>query len=83
MAKARNTPESRIAGMAMMAPMATTISPANSSASSHGMPIQWAKWPIAAAPTAAKPYWQSETSPDTRTRSPTEMKRMTSSRPNV
>ena len=59
-ASARKTPDSRMAGMAMNAPTGTATSAASSRANSHGMPAL-VKCPIAAAPMAAKPYWQRET----------------------
>ena len=49
-----------MAGMAMNAPTGTATSAASSRAISHGMPAL-VKCPIAAAPMAAKPYWQRET----------------------
>ena len=75
-ASARKTPDSRMAGMAMNAPTGTATSAASSRANSQGMPAL-VKCPIAAAPMAAKPYWQSETWREVRSRSPSERMRIT------
>ncbi len=81
MANAKNTPDSRMAGMAMMAPIGTATKPANSRATAQGRPSPEVKWPMAAAPTAAKAYWHSDTCPDTRTRMPNDRTRITSISP--
>ena len=70
-----------MAGMAMMAPIGTATRPASRSDSSQGIPKLWAKCPMAAAPTAAKPYWQSETCPEIRTSRPRDRIRITSTSP--
>ena len=64
--------------MAMMAPTGTATSPANSSDNSQGRPNEVVKCAMAAAPTAAKAYWHSETCPAWRIRRPSERNRMTS-----
>ena len=76
-ASARNTPDRRMAGIAMIAPTGTATSPASSSASSHGTPWSVTRWPKAAAPTAANAYWHSDTWPDSCTRSPSDRNRIT------
>ena len=60
-ASARNTPDNRMAGMAMIAPIGTAISPARSTAGSQGTWWSLTRWPKAAAPTAASPSWANDT----------------------
>ncbi len=76
-ASARNTPDNRMAGMAMIAPTGTAINPASRTAGSHGMEWSLTRWPKAAAPTAASPSCASDTWPDVRTKRPSDRNRIT------
>jgi len=74
-ASARNTRETRTAGMATTAPTGTATSAARISENSQGMPSP-AKCPKAAAPTAANARWHSEICPERRTSRPSDRNRM-------
>ena len=82
-ASARNTPDSRIAGTAMISPTGMATRPASSSAGNQGTPWSLTRWQNAAAPTAANAYWHSDTCPDSRTRSPSDRNRINVIRPMV
>ncbi len=78
-ARARKTPETRTAGMAIRAPTGTATKVASTRATSHGRPAA-AKWPKVAAPTAANARWHSEICPDRRTSRPSDRNKMMSIR---
>src|SRR2546423_12360570 len=76
-ARARNRPDSRMAGMATIAPTGTMISADSSMAGRYGTPML-RRWASVVAPKTTKVAWHSDTCRD----SPTRSERLTKTRTN-
>src|SRR5438309_5343441 len=76
-ARARYTPDRRMAGMASMAPSGTVARPASNKAANHGTWAPVVRWANELAPRAAKAAWHSEIWPDVHTSSANETKMRT------
>ena len=79
-ARARKTPESRIAVSATRAPTTAVTTHAPRMARIHGKLWSADRWAKVVAPMAASPRWQRETWPDVRTNIPSDRKRTTYTR---